>query len=208
MEVLLSRPSSPVSSASRLSRCKLTLPLASYVDICPTGLTIVVITNTTTVYPESKTLAVPSGWTTTVTVCGRCGPAPTTLTLTKPIGTANSSGVGTVVVGHSSPAAPVAPSTAPAAACTQAVSTFSVLPIPASQYGSSGSAVCSGIGGSSSPGAAVAGQGTGYPVKPIAAAEVHNNSTAASNKPGPTSSAFSKTSSALIIVQYGGAYQK
>jgi chitinase len=55
------------------------------VDICPTGFTTIVTVITTTVCPEATaTTGVRPGWYTTVTVCDKCGPAPTTVTLTKP----------------------------------------------------------------------------------------------------------------------------
>ncbi|ORY05275.1 glycoside hydrolase superfamily [Clohesyomyces aquaticus] len=63
-----------------------TVITTSYVDICPTGLTTIHTTITTTVYETAKpTAAYPEGWYTTVAVCHVCGPKPTTVTLTKPI---------------------------------------------------------------------------------------------------------------------------
>lgn len=56
-------------------------------DICSTGLTTITTTITSTVCPvcTAASTGVPSGWYTTVTVCNVCGPAPTTVTLTKPV---------------------------------------------------------------------------------------------------------------------------
>ncbi|QDS68227.1 hypothetical protein FKW77_010590 [Venturia effusa] len=70
----------------------------TYIDICETGLTTVTATYKTTICPGSTTPAVPSGWTTTVTVCQNCGPKPTTVTITKPFVTSTAVEIVTLVV--------------------------------------------------------------------------------------------------------------
>jgi chitinase len=63
--------------------------IATYVDVCPTGFTTIVTTITKTRCPACEAAptpsGVPEGWYTTVTVCDHCGPALTTVTLTKPL---------------------------------------------------------------------------------------------------------------------------
>ncbi|KAJ4286043.1 Chitinase 2 [Kalmusia sp. IMI 367209] len=68
--------------------------LATYGNACPTGFTTVTaaVTKSYAACPKCApiltSIEVPAGWTTFVTVCGHCGPKTTTVTLTKPIGTA------------------------------------------------------------------------------------------------------------------------
>ncbi|KAK1141946.1 Chitinase 2 [Aspergillus melleus] len=57
----------------------LTLPVTATVTNRPSAL------ESQTTAPAAAAAAPPAGWTTTVTVCTRCGPSPTTLTLTVPV---------------------------------------------------------------------------------------------------------------------------
>ncbi|OCL09182.1 glycoside hydrolase family 16 protein [Glonium stellatum] len=62
-----------------------TVITTSYVDICPTGFTTSIITQTVTYCPGEQTSGAPApGFTTKVTVCEHCAPYPTTVTLTVP----------------------------------------------------------------------------------------------------------------------------
>ncbi|OCK88931.1 uncharacterized protein K441DRAFT_454007, partial [Cenococcum geophilum 1.58] len=65
-----------------------TVITTSYVDVCPTGFTTSVITQTVTYCPGEQTSGGPApGFTTKVTVCEHCAPYPTTVTLTVPTST-------------------------------------------------------------------------------------------------------------------------
>ncbi|KAG9776762.1 Endochitinase A1 [Exophiala dermatitidis] len=85
-----------------------TVFVTSYVDICPTGFTTrpYTLTTTITVTPSAtvssfvwptETNGLPSGFTTTVTVCTQCAETTTTVTLTIPIATATAVLTQTVV---------------------------------------------------------------------------------------------------------------
>ncbi|KAL0256470.1 Chitinase 2 [Diplodia seriata] len=93
---LTSSPASGITSAPTLfgslsapGDVTTTVITTTYIDVCPTGITTVTTIYTTTVCPTQAPSDIPSGWTTTVTVCTNCGPEPTTLTLTRPIPTAS-----------------------------------------------------------------------------------------------------------------------
>ncbi|KAL2424386.1 Endochitinase A1 [Exophiala dermatitidis] len=85
-----------------------TVFVTSYIDICPTGFTTrpYTLTTTITVTPSAtvssfvwptETNGLPSGFTTTVTVCTQCAETTTTVTLTIPIATATAVLTQTVV---------------------------------------------------------------------------------------------------------------
>jgi chitinase len=118
--------------------------IETYVDVCPTGLTTITTTYKTTVDKGSSTPAVPSGWTTTVTVYG--SPKPTTITLTKPV-------------------SPVAVPTSYASTVKEIV-TVVVQPVPANEYYSSLSAAGKPV--PSGPAAPVQPASSYTPVAPVA----------------------------------------
>ncbi|KAJ5223764.1 hypothetical protein N7468_008306 [Penicillium chermesinum] len=94
-------PTAPFVNGTSIVETVTTIVTTSYTEVCPTGFTVRSTTFTAAVCPKATAAItgtggspcaptippIPSGWTTTVTVCTVCAPTPTTVTLTVPCAT-------------------------------------------------------------------------------------------------------------------------